>query len=184
MINQSFVFPVLAAAAAAAAAARHTIRSKITLQPSCLSTNSLCCAEHSCSMAWPSSIPEPSPKLAPQQQVKSSPYAGFTQSLCSQPVLSKEGCSRVPFIVETVLVVTTLSCSLSHLLRCSALCVAGAQAAAARPEGAACLLCTPPRPFTIWDLEWGCKRSRFVANRSCRKRVVAGFPSSWRLCSL
>ena len=110
MINQSFVFPVLAAAAAAAA--RYTIPSNITLQPSCLSTHSLCCAEHSCSMAWPSSIPEPPPKLAPQQQMKSSPSAGFPQTLCSQAVLSKEGCSRGPSTVEAVLIVTTLSCSL------------------------------------------------------------------------
>ena len=109
MINQSFVFPVLAAAAAAA---RYTIPSNITTQPSCLSTHSLCCAEHSCSMAWPSFIPEPSPKLAPQQQMKSSPSAGFPQTLCSQAVLSKEGCSRGPFTVEAVLIVTTLSCSL------------------------------------------------------------------------
>ena len=115
MINQSFVFPVLAAAAAAAAV-RYTMPSNITLQPSCLSTHSLCCAEHSCSMAWPSSIPEPSPKLAPQQQVKSSPSASFPQTLCShrcsQAVLSKEGCSRGPFTVEAVLIVATLSCSL------------------------------------------------------------------------
>ena len=117
MINQSLVFPVLAAASAAA---RYTIPSNITLQPSCLSTHSLCCAEHSYSMAWPSSIPEPSPKLAPQQQMKSSPSAGFPQTLCSRPVLSKEGCSRVPFTVEAVLILTTTpSCSLpfSPLLR-------------------------------------------------------------------
>ena len=110
MINRSFFFPVLAAAAAAA---RYTIPSNITLQPSCLSTHSLCCAEHSsCSMAWPSSIPEPSPKLVPQQQMKSSPSAGVPQTLCSQAVLSKEGCSRGPFTVEAVLIVTTLSSSL------------------------------------------------------------------------
>ena len=47
MINQSFVFPVLSDAAAAA---RYTIPSYITLQPSRLSTHSLCCAEHSCSI--------------------------------------------------------------------------------------------------------------------------------------
>ena len=87
-----------------------------------------------CSMAWPSSIAEPSPKLAPQQQMKSSPSAGFPQTLCSQAVLSKEGCSRGPFTVEAVLIVT-LSLALSLLLRCSALCVAGTQAAAARPGG-------------------------------------------------
>ena len=104
-----FVFPVLADAAAAA---RYTIPSNITLQPSCLSPHSLCCAEHSCSMAWPSSDPEPSPKLAPQQQMKSSPSAGFPQTLCSQAVLSKEGCSRGPFAEEAVLIVTALSCSL------------------------------------------------------------------------
>ena len=109
MINQSFVFPVLATAAAAA---RYTIPSNITPQPSCLSTHSLRCAEHSCSMAWPSSTPEPSPKLAPQQQMKSSASAGFPQTLCSQAVVSKEGCSRGPFTVEAVLIVTTLSCSL------------------------------------------------------------------------
>ena len=108
MINQSFAFPVLADAAAA----RYTIPSNITLQPSCISTHSLCCAEHSCSMAWPWSNPEPSPKLAPQQQIKSSPSAGFPQMLCSQAVLSNEGCSRGPFTVEAVLIVTTLSCSL------------------------------------------------------------------------
>ena len=108
MINQSFVFPVLAAAAAA----RYTKRSNITLQPPCHSNHSLCCAEHSCSMAWPSSIPEPSPKLAPQQQMTSSPSAGFPQTLCNQAILSKEGCSRGPFTVEAMLIVTTLSCSL------------------------------------------------------------------------
>ena len=108
MINQNSVFPVLAAAAAAAA--RYTIPSNITPQPSCLSTHSLCCAEHSCSMA--SSIPEPSPKLAPQQQMKSSPSAGFPQTICSHTVLSKKGCSRGPFTVEAVLMVTTLSFSL------------------------------------------------------------------------
>ena len=110
MINQSFSFPVLAAAAAAAA--RYTIPSNITLQSSCLSTHPLCCAEHSCSMAWPSSIPKPSPKLAPQQQMKSSPSAGFPQTRCSQAVLSKKCCSRGPFTVEAVLIVTTPSCSL------------------------------------------------------------------------
>ena len=118
MINQSFVFPVLADAAAA----RYTIPSNITLQPSCISTYSLCCAEHSCSMAWPSSNPEPSPKLAPQQQIKSSPSADFPQTLCSQAVLSNEGCSRGPFTVEAVLIVTALSCSLPFLsvaLRCA-----------------------------------------------------------------
>ena len=109
MINQSFVFPVLAATAATA---RYTIRSNITLQPSCLYTHSLCCAEHSCSMAWPSPIPEPSPEMAPQQQIESSPFAGFPQTLCSRAVLSKEGCSRGPFAVEAVFIVTTLSCSL------------------------------------------------------------------------
>ena len=109
MINQSLVFPVLAAAAADA---RYTIRSNITLYPSCFSTHSLCCAEHSCSMSWPSSIPEPSSKLAPQQQMKFSPSAGFPQTLCSQAVLSKEGCSRGPFTVEAMLIVTTLSGSL------------------------------------------------------------------------
>ena len=117
MIYQSFVFPVLAAAAAAA---RYTIPSNITLQPSCISTHFLCCAEHSCSIAWPSSIPEPSPMLAPQQQRKSSPSAGFPQTLCSKAVLSKEGRSRGPFTVEAVLIVTTLSCSLpSSPLLCS-----------------------------------------------------------------
>ena len=108
MINQSFDFPVLADAAAA----WYTIPSNITLQPSCISTHSLCCAEHSCSMAWPSSNPEPSPKLAPQQQMKSSPSAGFPHTHCSQAVLSKEGCSRGPFTVEVALIVTTLYCSL------------------------------------------------------------------------
>ena len=109
MINQSFVSPVLADAAPA----RYTIPSNITLQPSCISTHSLCCAEHSsCSMAWSSSSPEPSPKLAPQQHMKSSPSAGFPQTLCSQPVLSKDGRSRGPFTVDAVLIVTTLSCSL------------------------------------------------------------------------
>ena len=54
MIDQSFSSPVLAAAAGAA---RYTIGSNITLQPSCLSTHSLRCAEHSCSKALPSSIP-------------------------------------------------------------------------------------------------------------------------------
>ena len=108
MINQSFVFPVLADAAAA----KYTIPSNITLQPSCISTHSRCCAEHSCSMAWPSSNPEPSPKLARQQQMKSSPSAGFPQTLCSQAVLSKQGRSRGPFTMEAVLIVTTLSCSL------------------------------------------------------------------------
>ena len=84
------------------------------------STQSLCCAEHSCSMAWPSSIPEPSPKTAPQQQMTSLPSAGFPQTLCSQAVLSKEGCSRGPFIVEAMLIVTTLSCSLPFsLLLCA-----------------------------------------------------------------
>ena len=107
LIYQSFVFPVLAAAAAAAA--WYTIRSKIKVQPSRLSTHSLCCAEHSCSMAWPSSIPEPSPKLAPRQQMKSSPSAGIPWTLRIQAVLSKEGCSRGPLIVEAVLLVTTLS---------------------------------------------------------------------------
>ena len=63
-------------------------------------------------MAWPSSISEPSPKLAPQQQMKSSPSAGFPRTLCSQVVLSKEGCSRGPSTVKAVLMVTTLSCSL------------------------------------------------------------------------
>ena len=96
---------------AAAAAARHTILSNIIQQPSYLSTHSLCCAERSCSMAWPSSIPELSPKLAPQQR-KSSPSAGFPQMLCSHTVLSNEGCSRGPFNVEAMLTVTTLSCSL------------------------------------------------------------------------
>ena len=110
MINQSFVFPVLATAAAAAA--RYTILSNITLQSSCLSTHSLCCVEHSCSMAWPSSITEPSRRLTPQQQMKSSPSAGFPQTLCSQAALSKEGCSGGPFTVEAVLIVTTPSCSL------------------------------------------------------------------------
>ena len=110
MINQSFVFPVLAAVAAAAS--RYTIPSNVTLQPSCLSTHSLSCAEHSCSVILPSSIPEPSPTLAPQQQMKSSPSAGFPQTLCSQAVLSEERCSRGPFTVEAVLIVTTLSCSL------------------------------------------------------------------------
>ena len=110
MINQSFVFPVLAAAAAAAA--RYTILSNITLQPSCLSSHSLCCAEHSCSMAWPSSIPEPSPELIPQQKMKSSPSAGIPQTLCGQAVLSKEGRSRGTFTVEAVLIVTTLFPSL------------------------------------------------------------------------
>ena len=121
MINQSFVFPVIAAAAAAAAAARYTIRFNTTLQPSCLSTYPLCCAEHSCSMASPSSIPEPSPKLAPQQQMKSSPSAGFPLALCSQAVLSKEGCSRRPFTVEAVFNVTNLSCSpfFSVAVRCA-----------------------------------------------------------------
>ena len=108
--NQSLVFPMLAAAAADA---RYTIPSNITLQPSCLSTPSLCCAEHSFSIAWTSSIPEPSPKLAPQHQMKSSPSAGFPQMLCSQAILSKEGCSRGLFTVEAVLIVTTLSCSLA-----------------------------------------------------------------------
>ena len=108
MINQSFVFPVLAAATAA----RYTIPSNITLKPSYLSTHFLCCSEHSCSMVWPSSIPELSPKLAPQQQMKSSPSAGFPQTLCSQAVLSKEGSSRGHFTVEAVLIVTTLFCSL------------------------------------------------------------------------
>ena len=108
MTNQSFVFPVLAAAAAA----RYTICSNITLQPSCLSTLSMCCAEYSCSMAWPSSIPEPSTKLTPQQQMKSSPSPGFPQTLCSRAVSSKEGCSKVPLPVEAMLIVTTLSCSL------------------------------------------------------------------------
>ena len=111
MINQSFVFPVRAAAAAAAAA-RYTIRSNVTLHRSCLSTHSLCCAEHSFSLAWTLSFPEPSPKLAPQQTMKSSPSVGFPQTLCSQAVLSKEGCSRGPFTVEAVLIVATLSCSL------------------------------------------------------------------------
>ena len=109
MINQSFVFPVLTAATAAA---RYTIRSNVTLQPSCLPTHSLCCADHSCSMAWPSSIAEPSPKLTPQQQMKSSPSVGFPQTLCRRAVLSKEGCSRGPFTVEAVVIVTTLSCTL------------------------------------------------------------------------
>ena len=116
MINQSFVFSVLAAAAAAA---RYTIPSNITLQPSCLSTHSLCCAEHSCLMAS-SSIPEPSPKLAPQQQMKSSPSAGYSHTLCSQAVLSKEGCSRGPCTVDAVLILTPLSSSslpFSPLLR-------------------------------------------------------------------
>ena len=105
-------FCLSSATAAAAAAARYTIRSNITPQPSCLFTHTLCCAEHSCPMAWPSSIPEPSPKLASQQQMKSSPPAGFPQTLCSQAVLSKEGCSGGLFTVEAVLIVTTLSCSL------------------------------------------------------------------------
>ena len=106
MINQSFVFPIFADAFAA----RYKIPSNITPQPSCLSTHSLCCAEHSCSMASFNS--EPSPKLAPQQQMKSSTSTGFPQTLCSQAVLSQEGCSRGPFTVEAVLIVTTLSCSL------------------------------------------------------------------------
>ena len=77
-------------------------------------------AKHSCSMAWSSSIPEPSPKLAPQQQTKPSPSAGFPQTLCSQAVLSKDGCSRGAFPAEAVIVVTSLSCSLSiHLLLCA-----------------------------------------------------------------
>ena len=108
MITQTFVFPVFAVDAGAA---RYTIPSNITLQPACLSTHSLCFTEHSCSMTWPSSIPEPSPKLAPQQQMKSSPSAGFPQTLCSLAVLSKEGCSRGPLTVEA-LIVTTFSCSL------------------------------------------------------------------------
>ena len=128
-MNRSFVVPVFAAAAAAAAAAaeRYTIRSNITLQPSCLSTHSLSCAEHSCSLAWPSSIPEPSPKLAPQQQMKSSPAAGFPQTLCSQAVLLKDDCSWGPFAVEAVLIVTTLFCSLpfSPLLCAVRSCYAG-----------------------------------------------------------
>ena len=61
---------------------------------------------------WISSIPEPSPNLVPQQQTKSSPSASFPQMLCSQAVLSKEGCRRGPFTVEAALIVTTLSCSL------------------------------------------------------------------------
>ena len=109
MINQSLVFPMLTADAADV---RYTIPSKFTLRPSCLSTPSLCCAEHSFSITCTSSIPEPSPKLAPQQQMKSSTSAGFPQTHCSQAVLSKEGCSRGPFTVEAVLVVTSLSCSL------------------------------------------------------------------------
>ena len=108
MINQIFVFLVLTAADASA---RYTIRTNITVQPSCLSTHSLCCAGHSCSMAWPSSTPEPSPKLAPQQQMKSSTSAGFPQTLCSKAVLSREGCSRGPFTVKAVPIVTTLFCS-------------------------------------------------------------------------
>ena len=111
MINQRYVFPVLAAAAAAAAA-RYTIPSNITLQPSCLSTHSLCCAENSFSMAWTSSVPEPSTKLAPQQQIKSSPSAGFLQTLCCQAVLSRKGCSRGLSTVEAVLIATPLYCSL------------------------------------------------------------------------
>ena len=107
MINQSFVSPVLADAAAA----RHTISSNITLQPSCPSTHSLCCAEHSCSMAWPSSNPEPSPKLAPQQQMKSSPSAGFPQTLCSQAVLPsvvalsvhRGGCAHCDYLYSLLL---------------------------------------------------------------------------------
>ena len=108
MINQSFDFPVLADAAAA----RYTILSNSTLQPPCISTHSLCCAEQSCSMTWPPSNPEPSPKLAPQQQMKSSPSAGSPQTFCSQAVLSQDDCSRGPFTAEAVLIVTTFSCSL------------------------------------------------------------------------
>ena len=133
--------------AAAAAASRYTIRSSIPLQPACLSTHPLCCAEHSCPMAWPSSISEPSPKLAPQQQMKSSPSTGFPRTLSSQVVLSKEGCSRGASTVKAVLMVT-LSLALSLFLRCSALCVAGAQAPAARPGGCVSAM-YPPCPFII-----------------------------------
>ena len=108
MINQSFVFSVLAAAAAAAA--RYTIRFNITLQPSCLSTHFPCCAEHSCLIAWPSSNPEPSPKLAPQQQMKSSQSAAFPQTLYSQSVLSERVVAGVP---SPWRLIVTLCCSLS-----------------------------------------------------------------------
>ena len=136
MINKSFFFLVLAADDDAAAARYwYTIPSNITLRLSCLSTHSLCCAEQPCSMAWPSSIPEPSTKFALQQQMKSTPSAGFPRTLCSQAVLSKEDCSRGPYTVEAVLIVTTLSFSPLFSPCCSALCVAGTQAAASRPGG-------------------------------------------------
>ena len=99
--------------AATAAGARYKTSSDITLQPSCLCTHSPCCDEHSCSMSWSSSIREPSPMLAPQQQMKSSPSAVFPLTLCSRAVLSEEGCSKGPFTVDIVLIVTTLSWSLS-----------------------------------------------------------------------
>ena len=152
MINQSFVFQVLAAAAAA----RYTVRSNITLQPSCLSTHSLCCAEHSCSMAWPLSVSEPSPKLASQQQMKSSPSAGFPQTFCSQAVLSKEGCRRGPFTVEAMLIVTTLSCSLplSPLLCAVRSWYAGC-CCATRGLRVCSIVPALPLYYRQYDLKWG-----------------------------
>ena len=117
-------------------AARRTHRSMVStftyIQPVCLSSACRCCCEvhetlqyhttalmplHSLSvlcrtLMLNASIPEPSPKLAPLQQMKSSPSAGFQRTICSQAVLSKEGCSRGPFTVGAVLIVTTLPCSL------------------------------------------------------------------------
>ena len=96
-----------AAAVAAAVVARYTIRSNITVQPSCFSTHSLCCV--SCSMAWASSILEPSPKLAPQQQMKSSPSAGFRRRFVSKLSCRIRVVAGVPYTVEAVVILTTLS---------------------------------------------------------------------------
>ena len=97
-------------------------------------------------MAWPSSIPQPSPKLAPQQQTKSSPSAGFPQTLCSQAVLSKEGCSRG--LHHGVFAHCDHSLLLSPFFSVALRCAYLVRRLLLRDQGAACLpYSTAPAPL-------------------------------------
>ena len=86
--------------------------------------------------------------------MKSLTSAGFPQTLCSQTVLSMEGCSTDPFNVEAMFIVTTLFCSdpFSPLLCTGPSWYAGCCCA----TRGLCVCYVLPCPFIIWVIESGC----------------------------